>query len=253
VEEHDVIVVGAGSAGGVVAARLSEDPGRRVLLLEAGPDYGSEVERQPEAVIDADDSTATDYDWGHLAEPESLGRRIPVFAGKIVGGSSATNNVMALRGHPADYDGWAAAGNPGWAFDDVLDAFRRLERDLDYADRHGRAGPIAVGRVPRSRLAPAQAAFLDACVAAGHAPVEDHNAPGAVGAGPLPLNQLDGVRQSVALTYLADARLRPNLKIRAEAPVDRVLLDDGRAHGVMLRGCPTPPGRSPRARRARPC
>jgi choline dehydrogenase-like flavoprotein len=131
-DHTDVIVVGAGSAGGVVAARLSEEPGRQVIHVEAGPDFGSDTATQPAEILDATDPTGTGYDWGYEGESARLGRRPPLFAGRIVGGSSATNNVMALRGDPAGYDSWAAGNLPGWSFADVLPAFVRLERDLDF-------------------------------------------------------------------------------------------------------------------------
>lgn len=120
-------------------------------------------------------------------------------------------------GHRDDYDGWAAAGCSGWSFDDVLPAFRRLEHDQDFDDNaHGTRGPVPIRRYPE--LTNPQQAFLEACEATGHTPVPDHNAPGVVGAGRLPVNELDGLRESTALTYLAQARDRPNLTIRGGAP-----------------------------------
>ncbi len=232
------VIVGAGSSGGVIAARLTEDPDRSVLLLEAGPDFGPDPDDQPPDVADASDVGPTPFDWGLSAEFGPLERTSPVFAGRLVGGSSATNNVMALRGQDADYEAWRL---PGWSQREVRDAFVRVERDLDFGDRpdHGTDGPIPIRRCPVDQLSEHQQAFLRSCVEAGHAELEDHNAPRSIGAGVLPLNEIDGVRQSTALTCLATARRRPNLTIRAGAQVDRVLLrrygtDGLRATGVRL-------------------
>lgn len=214
-----------------MAARLTEDASRRVLLVEAGPDFGTAQAGQPPEVLDADDDSPTEYDWHHVGNAARQHRSMPLYAGQIVGGSSATNNVMALRGDPSCYDAWH---RPGWSFAELLPAFCRLERDVDFGDRdfHGSAGPIAIRRAAAAETAAVQHDFLAACATTGHGCVDDHNAPCAVGAGLVPLNQLDGVRQSTAITYLNVARTRPNLEVRAQSPVDLVLIDNHRAVGV---------------------
>jgi choline dehydrogenase len=217
---YDVVVVGAGAAGCAVAARLSEDERRRVLLLEAGPDY----DELPPDVRSSWVPTRA-HDWGFVAEPDALGRRITLPRGKLVGGCSATNACIALRGSPADYDGW---GIDGWRFIDVLPFFRQLETDADFDDEwHGREGPLPVGRYGEDELTAVQRAALEAALAAGHPPAGDHNRPGVVGMGAAPMNQRDGARISAALAYVAPARTRPNLTIQADGLVDRVLVGRG--------------------------
>jgi choline dehydrogenase len=230
----DVIVVGGGSAGCVLAARLSEDPGRRVLLLEAGPYYPRRHDL-PADVADGG-SPIGSHDWGYRSEPLRDGRTIGLLRGKLMGGCSSTNACLALRGSPADYDDWAARGNPGWSWDEVLPFFRACETDVDFPDAqwHGSNGPLPIRRETADELLPSQAFALVAAVTAGHAPVEDHNRPWAVGIGRAPVNRVDGVRMSTALTYLDAARERDNLTIRPDTQVDRVVVAGGRAVGVRL-------------------
>jgi choline dehydrogenase len=229
----DVVIVGAGSAGSVLAARLSEDASRNVVLLEAGPDYQAVADLPPE--IRSGLRPAFTHDWGYRAETALDGRVLDANRACIVGGCSATNGTFALRGLPGDYDAWEARGCTGWSFAEVLPFFRRLERDLDFDDDwHGRDGPLPIRRAAPNEVAPVHDAFLAACGNAGFALVDDLNAPGAVGASVPPMTMVDGVRQSTALTYLAPARDRPNLTVRSDVLVDRVELDGGRASGVSL-------------------
>jgi choline dehydrogenase len=229
----DVVVVGGGSAGCVLAARLSEDASCEVLLVEAGPDAADIAELPPD-VVDASQPTVG-HDWGYVAEPDAFGRSISLPRARLIGGCSSTNGCFALRGAPADYDGWSQRGNAGWGFDDVLPFFRRLETDADFVDEwHGTDGPLPIRRHPRTELNSVQLAFMDAAKSAGVPYVEDHNRPNALGVGPTPRNARDGVRLSTALTYLAGARGRPNVVIQGESVVDRVVLHNRRATGVRL-------------------
>jgi choline dehydrogenase len=232
--DADVVVVGAGSSGAVVAARASEDPDRTVLLVEAGPDY-PDLEGLPGDLRHGGDNSYVDHDWG-LAYAPTSGRSHPLPRGRVTGGSSAVNTCIFLRGVPEDYDEWTAAGNPEWAWEKVLPAFVRLERDLDFGDApyHGDAGPMPVRRHPPAELVPLQAAWLATAAELGYPDCPDHNAPGAWGAGPQPMNKLGGLRISTATAYLAPARVRPNLTIRACTTTRRVLVRGRHATGVEV-------------------
>jgi choline dehydrogenase len=231
----DVVIVGAGSAGCVLAARLSEDPNRNVVLLESGPDYPSLAELPPE--IRSGLRPVYTHDWGYRAESALEGRVLDANRARIVGGCSATNAALAVRGLPADYDRWEVLGCAGWSFAEVLPFFCRLEHDFDFdGDAHGQDGPLPIRRPAPEELAPIHRAFLDAGANAGFPVVHDHNAPGAVGVGLPPMNLIDGVRQSTALTYLAAARARPNLTVRSDVLVARIELDGARGVGVRLAG-----------------
>jgi len=227
--EADTIIVGAGAAGCVLAARLSEDPRHQVLLVEAGPDYPT-VEQLPDELRDGWRSAGT-HDWSFADEVTGA----PVARAKVVGGCSATNGTVALRGPAGDYDRWAKLGNPGWSFADLLPAFRRVEDDLDFADQwHGRGGPIPIRRYRPKELTAVNAAAYTAMVLADFPELADHNRPGAVGLGPAPVNTIGGQRMSAARTYLAQARPRPNLTLLADAPADRVVIEGGRARALRL-------------------
>ena len=231
---HDIAIVGGGSAGCVLAARLSEDPSCRVLLVEAGPDYPAA--RLPADLADGIHGTSTEtHDWGLTGTGSAGAAPLSLPRGRVTGGSSAVNATFALRGHPADYDGW---GLPGWAFADVLPAFVRLERDLDFgaADHHGDSGPVPIRRYLRDERSDLTAAVEEALVAIGIPRIPDHNAPGAVGVSALPVNCLDGRRISTALAYLEPARSRPNLTIRPDCLVQEVVIRGGRAVGLRTEG-----------------
>jgi choline dehydrogenase len=159
--DYDDVIVGGGSAGAVLAARLSEEPARRVLLVEAGPDYAT-VEATPADMQDGWRMSLLAHDWGLTAQAVP-GRAIPYPRGRVIGGSSAVNAAIALRGVPADYDEWAALGNDEWSWAKVLPHFRRLEDDPEGTDEvHGRGGPIPITRWRPDELIPVQRAFLAA-------------------------------------------------------------------------------------------
>ena len=235
-QPFDLVIVGAGSAGAVVAARASENPALRVALVEAGPDPLAEA--LPTDLFDGRHNSLREHDWDSRHHPVSGGPSIPFPRGRVTGGSSAVNTAIALRPAPEDLDGWAELGNTEWGFDACLSSLRRLERDLDYGhlDHHGDAGPITIRRHVGDELTETHAAFLETAAALGHPPCEDHNHPSAVGAGPQPMNKLaDHQRVSTATGYLAAARGRSNLEIFANTTTIRVLIENGVAVGVETR------------------
>ena len=230
---YDIVVVGAGSAGCVLATRLAQR-GASVLLLEAGPDYSSRS-ALPDDIADARMPAFT-HDWGYSSVPGRLGRELPLARGRLVGGCSATNACFALRGASADYDRWAAMGNESWNFNECLPFFCAVETDADFgsASWHGNAGPLPIRRYRESERNAFQQGLIPAAIRKGHPFVEDHNAPGAVGVGPAPVNVVSGTRISTALAYLGPSRRLPNLTIRGDTTVNQVVVQSGRATGVRL-------------------
>jgi choline dehydrogenase len=204
------------------------------LLLEAGPDYLPDV--LPDDLRDGRQNSMSSHDWAYRHKPSALALLSPLPRGRVVGGSSAVNTCIALRGQPEDFDEWAALGLSEWSWDACLPAFRKLERDLDFADDyHGTSGPLPLRRHPPRELVPFQAAFVEACVELGLPFCPDSNAPGATGYGPHAMNKIDGRRISAAEAYLTtDVRARPNQRIQPNTTVLRVLFDGTRASGLEL-------------------
>ncbi|TML19195.1 MAG: GMC family oxidoreductase [Actinobacteria bacterium] len=213
-----------------------------VVLLEAGPDY-PDVHAAPDDIRSGFVMGGKAHDWGYLSEPiagaaavtpGSDGGVIPMLRGKVVGGSSSVNGAAIRRPRPSDFDAWIATGNPLWNWEQVLPVLRELEDDPAGGEYHGCGGPLHIHRFAPATMRPVHQRFLDACRIHDFPLVADHNAPDSIGAGPIPLNLVDGVRQSAAVTHLSAARGRPNLTVRSGVMADRIDVVNGRARGVQL-------------------
>ena len=236
--KYDVIIVGGGAAGSVLASRLAEDANTSVLLLEAGPDYPDpanlpdEIKFGHTRYAEAPDS---EHNWalrGTITEEQG---EIHVAQGKVIGGGSSINGQAFQRGLPEDFDSWSTLGNDEWSYDKVLPFFRKAERDADIRDDfHGSDGPMPIRRRQSGPWPDIQKAFHAACSQAGFGTTEDTNGPNPSGIGVSPTNNLDGVRMSVAITHLNPMRHRLNLTVRGGVFVRKVLIKDLKAVGVEV-------------------
>jgi choline dehydrogenase len=236
VERYDTAIVGAGSAGAILAARLTEDGARTVCLIEAGPDH-ADLAAMPDELRTASmiDERHAPYLWHHTARATPLRPALAVPSGRVVGGSSAINTTVFLWALRPDLDAWAEVAGSSWSYEACVPYFQRIESDLDFPDgTHGTTGPVPVERPARSTWSKAAAAYHELCVSLGHPECPDLNAPDAVGVGPVPFNKRDGVRMSTAVAYLAPARTRPNLTILARSCARRVVCDGTRAVAVEV-------------------
>jgi choline dehydrogenase len=232
-QSYDYVIVGAGSAGCVLAARLTEDPDVSVLLIEAGPTDAKENIHVPAAFGSL---LKTDVDWDYATAPEEgcNGRMMYLPRGKVLGGSSSINAMVYIRGARADYDGWRDAGNPGWGYEELLPYFKRSEDNERGASAyHGSGGPLTVSD-SRSRN-PMALAWVDAAAEAGLAPNDDFNGEAQDGAGMFQVTQRGGRRCSAAVAFLHPALARPNLTVETGVTVERLLFEGTRAVGVAGR------------------
>jgi choline dehydrogenase len=236
-EPWDLVVIGGGSAGCVVAARASEDPATRVLLVEAGPDPRpvpdviADPKRQGEVILESP--------YVRLYEVERPdGSTFPLISGRVMGGGSAVNNLSVIRPLRRDFDAWARFGGSAWSYEALLPTLRAIEDDPDFGDQpiHGRGGPIKLVR--RWKLDDPADPPVEALIAAaedlGLPRCDDLNVPEPLGICASPYNEVDGKRQSVAVAYLDPARSRPNLDILPDTTATRLVLDGTRVTGVEL-------------------
>ena len=229
---YDYIVIGAGSAGCVLANRLSADPAVRVLLLEAGPRDWHPFIHMPAGVAKLVGQKGVNWDYSTEPEAQLGGRRLWWPRGKVLGGSSSINAMCYIRGHRDDYDDWAAQGAEGWNWDAVLPWFKRAEANTRGSDEwHGSDGPLAVS--DHKYRNPLSAVFLDAAASAGHRANPDFNGAQQDGVGYYQVTQRDGARCSTAVGYLTPIRSRTNLTVITGARAFRILIERGRATGVV--------------------
>nr|WP_228893104.1 GMC family oxidoreductase N-terminal domain-containing protein [Pseudoduganella aquatica] len=231
-QEFDYIVVGAGSAGCAIAARLTEDPSVSVCLLEAGGPDSSVLIHAPAAVVAMLPRKINNYAYETVPQPGLNGRRGYQPRGKTLGGSSSINAMLYVRGNAWDYDNWAAQGNPGWSYQDVLPLFKRAENNEDFGGDafHGKGGPLNVC-YPR-HASPINQMFLDAAALNGLPQVRDYNGVRQEGAFMYQVTHRNGERCSAAKAYLTPNLDRPNLRVVTHAVSSRILLEEGRAAGV---------------------
>jgi len=236
--KYDVIVVGGGSAGSVVAARMAEDPDTTVLLLEAGTDY-PDLANLPEDIQNGHTRTAEDerseHNWalrGTITEEQG---EIHVAQGKVIGGGGSINGQVFLRGIPQDFDDWASWGNEEWSYTKVLPYFRKAETDLDIKDDfHGTDGPLPISRKVGETWPVIQSAFHTACLQNGFDTTEDMNGVEPTGVGVVPMNNQKGVRMSTAITHLAPMRHHLNLTIRGNVFARKILIQNRQVTGVEV-------------------
>lgn len=236
-DEFDVLIVGSGSAGGSLAARLTERAERNVLVLEAGSVYDS-VESLPQSVKDPGDISnalpGSPQNWRLFGEPAD-GFNVPITRGKVMGGSSSINGAYFIRATRENFDEWVALGNDEWSYEKVLPFYKRTESEKDFGDdttHHATDGPIPVQREPLDRAPEFTTAFTDGAMGLGFPLEEDKNATGIGGVGPVPANISRGIRVGTAVGYLIPALSRPNLSIKGGAHVTRLLFDGPRCIGV---------------------
>ncbi|MBP8294620.1 MAG: GMC family oxidoreductase N-terminal domain-containing protein, partial [Burkholderiales bacterium] len=229
--EADYVIIGGGTAGCVLANRLSADPACEVVVLEAGDDYTSRWIGMPAGVAKL--FAHPRLNWRYYTEPEpALGRRRLYWPrGKVLGGTSSINGMTFTRGQAADYDAWGVIAGSGWSWESVLPYFKKFE-DSPFGTREfrGSTGPLRLGPIVSPH--PLSRAFLEACVAAGIPFNDDYNGATQEGIAFTQVMMRDGVRVSAASAFLAPARARPNLRVFTKCPVRRIVVENGRATGV---------------------